>query len=129
MIMMSYPEPVFRLPVPVVFHPYCRHPSDGGAQTDRWAGKTSYVSPSSKRHLTTVEGSSLPTTESRYANQSSIHMAATRHLSGETIDTRVTPLLGNQARSQSGVGRVTAWLSLEYYTPGSSSRHYNFRLD
>ena len=49
--MMSHLEPVIRLPVLVpvvkssqevglrdstrVFHPYCRHPSDGGAHTDR----------------------------------------------------------------------------------------------
>ena len=31
---MSHAEPVRRL----MFHPYCRHPSNGGAHTDRWAG-------------------------------------------------------------------------------------------
>ena len=34
MMMMSLAEPVIRL----VFHPYCRRPSDGRAHSDLWAG-------------------------------------------------------------------------------------------
>ena len=35
-LMMSHAEPVIGLPV--VFHPYCRHPSDGGAHQTDWLG-------------------------------------------------------------------------------------------